>query len=150
MVATWLGRARAEFPSVVVPDAAFRAAWEARRAESGDAALHGVDLFLAVGCALGDPGALAAFEATHVARIASWLRERDPAIVDEVQQRVRDRVLIGGPSGEARIAGYSARGPLGAWLRVVALREHARLRRAASREPFDDLDQLDELLTSLG
>ncbi|MBL0218000.1 MAG: hypothetical protein IPQ07_29485 [Myxococcales bacterium] len=148
---TWLCRARAEFPAAVVPDAAFRDALEARlrdTPESTSAALHGLDLYLAVGCALGDPGALAAFETMHVARIPSWLGESDRQIVDEVRQRVRDRVLVGTPEAPPRIAGYSARGPLGAWLRVVALREHARLRRAASRERVDDIDQLDELTRS--
>lgn len=148
---TWLRRGRAEFPAAVVPDAAFRQAVEARlrdAAGGGPTELHGVDLYLAVGCALGDPGALAAFEALHVARIPTWLGEGDREVVDEVRQRVRDRVLVGTPEAPPRITGYSARGPLGAWLRVVALREHARLRRAASRERVDDIEQLDELTRS--
>lgn len=150
-VETWLRRGRAEFPSAVVSEAAFREAFEARLRqvpEGATDALHGLDLYLAVGCANGDPGALAIFEAVHVARIPTWLGEGDRQIVDEVCQRVRDRVLVGTKEAAPRIAGYSARGPLGAWLRVVALREHARLHRASSRERADDIEQLDELTRS--
>ncbi|MCE9579412.1 MAG: hypothetical protein K8W52_40190 [Deltaproteobacteria bacterium] len=143
---TWLGRARAELPTAIVPEAAFRAAYEARVAAAPE--LHATDLYLAVGCALGDPGAIQLLEAAHIARIPSWLDERDRTVVDEVQQRVRDRILVGAAGAAPRIAGYSAQGPLGAWVRVVALREHARLRRAASRERTDDIDELDELTRS--
>ena len=93
MVETWLRRARAAWPAVEVPDAAFRAAWAARQGD-GDPpgsvdALHGVDLYLAVGCALGDPGAVAAFEATHIARTACM--------------QARDRVLAAGVVDDVRL-----------------------------------------------
>jgi RNA polymerase sigma-70 factor (ECF subfamily) len=82
------------------------------------------DLYLACGCAAGDPAAHRAFDrvllavADYVARIDS-----SPSFADEVRQELRERLLSPRPNGAPpRIAEYRGDGPLGAWVRVAAVR----------------------------
>jgi RNA polymerase sigma-70 factor (ECF subfamily) len=91
--------------------------------------LHAVDLLLARRCAQGDRAAIARVEALYIARVGAWLGavESSASVLDEVRQRVRVRALAGDPP---KLSEYRGRGPLEAWLRVVALREHAEHYRA--------------------
>jgi RNA polymerase sigma-70 factor (ECF subfamily) len=91
---------------------------------------EGADLFLCCACAVGDPEALRAFaaEAMSVARSAISRIERDPDFVQETLQEVWDRLLVG---PDAKVAQYSGRGPLLAWVRVSATR--AALDRCRAR-----------------
>jgi RNA polymerase sigma-70 factor (ECF subfamily) len=67
-----------------------------------------------------------------VARINS-----SPVFADEVRQALRQRLLIG--EGRApRIAEYTGRGPLGAWVRVAAVRVALNLRTANKERPSRD------------
>lgn len=86
--------------------------------------LHAVELLLARRAAQADRAAVACIEAMFIARIGAWLGaiESNALVIDEVKQRVRVLVLSGAPP---KISEYRGRGPLGAWLRVIALREHA-------------------------
>lgn len=59
----------------------------------------------------------------------------DPSLIDEVAQQVREKLLV-----EKRLAGFTAEGPLGAWLRAVAVRLALNARRPGAREvPCADL-----------
>ncbi|HEY0190618.1 MAG TPA: sigma-70 family RNA polymerase sigma factor [Kofleriaceae bacterium] len=113
------------------------------------AAMHVTDLYLACGCADGDPAALAAFEASvgpmiDRAMIASGVAAAERADLGQV---VRQRLLVAPAAGGApRIAGYSARGSLAAWVRVVATREAARMLPRARREVSADDDLLARLI----
>jgi RNA polymerase sigma-70 factor len=86
-------------------------------------AAQAADCLLAWRCLCHDPAALAVFEKRHVAEVPGWLRrfQASPAQVDEVQQLLRERLFVAA-SGTPRIAAYDGRVPLGAWVRVVALR----------------------------
>lgn len=145
----WLRDGRLAHPDVALDDQAFQAAVAARPA-GDDAAVHGADLYLAVACARGEPAAVRRFERDHLAKVPRWLKlgAEGAEVVAEVAQRVAARVLVGADGAPPRIAQYTGRGPLWAWVRVVALREHARLRteraRTAGREVGDD-DALDQL-----
>jgi RNA polymerase sigma-70 factor (ECF subfamily) len=86
--------------------------------------------------------------------VGAWLgsREHDRAVIDEVKQRVRARALVARDGAPPRIADYAGRGPLGAWTRVIAIREHANLHRgtadgldAAIDRGGGGLDGLDDL-----
>lgn len=151
----WLAAARAAWPDVTVAEPTFRAAIDARLALGvAPGELCGADVYLAVACAQGDPAAVAHFERDHVARIASWLgaHERDQVVIDEVRQRVRARALAARDGAPPRVADFSGRGPLGAWVRVIALREHASLCRAtvdASDDELADLARTGELTPEL-
>ncbi|MFY2561773.1 sigma-70 family RNA polymerase sigma factor [Corallococcus terminator] len=81
------------------------------------------DLFLACACAEGLPMALAAFERHHMACLPSALAHMrlSATVLDEVRQRVRERLLVRTDSAP-RISEYSGRGTLANWVRVVSLR----------------------------
>lgn len=94
--------------------------------------IHVTDLYLAWACAEGDPAALAIFDREQLARVRTLARGSDPA---ELEQLVRVRLLIADAGGMARIRQYSGRGPLAAWLRMVATRLAIDLTRAARPGP---------------
>jgi RNA polymerase sigma-70 factor (ECF subfamily) len=56
--------------------------------------------------------------------------DSSPAFVDEVRQRLRVHLFVG---GQPKIAEYRGAGSLAAWVRVVALRLGQMLRRGARR-----------------
>jgi RNA polymerase sigma-70 factor (ECF subfamily) len=136
--------ARAAWPGVELT----RAAFDAAIAERGEGTLHATDVYLALGCAAGDPAALAAFEVQcgDTIRRATTASGATPAESDDLAQVVRQRLLVAPASGgPAKIVSYSGRGSLQAWVKVVATREAARMLPIARREPAladDDLARL--------
>ncbi len=105
--------------------------------EAGPAldALHAEDLYLACACAQGLPAACAAFDQQCLAQVPAWLSGRVPpgvlaALAEEVQQALRERLLVAGPGAAPRIARYGGRGRLAAWVRISALRMAVDLGRA--------------------
>ena len=110
---------------------AFVAALGERVGERELDGLHVADLYGADRCARGDATAIAWFERTCVATLGSALGRIDPspAFVDEIRQRVREKLLVAADPRGARIQEYAGRGPLGAWVRVVAVREALAARR---------------------
>lgn len=105
------------------------------------AAAHVADLYLAAACAVGDTGALTTIEAGPLREIADFVARIDaaPDFGAEVTQLVRQKILLAPGEGQRpKIAAYSGRGPLGGWIRVVAVRVALDLRR--SRGPALDQD----------
>ena len=90
--------------------------------------LHVSDLYLAWACEKGDETALAIFDGEYLPRVRALTRGTDPA---ELEQLVRVRLLIAEPGAAPRIRQYSGRGPLSAWVRMVATRLAIDLARAA-------------------
>jgi RNA polymerase sigma-70 factor, ECF subfamily len=82
--------------------------------------LQGADLYLACACAAGERAALLAFEQQVLRRVPSRLGSLPAATVDEVLQVLRQRLLLGRGETPPRIADYSGRGPLLAWVRIIA------------------------------
>jgi len=113
------------------------------------AALHGDDLFLACACAHAEPRALSEFRARYEGEVTAALsRLSEPrAFLDEVLQLLLMRSFV--PQGDRppKIAEYGGRGPLGAWVRVAAVRLAIDLRRRekkhSSSPPESMLDVLD-------
>jgi RNA polymerase sigma-70 factor, ECF subfamily len=96
-------------------------------------AAHFADVYLACGCSIGDRIALNVFEANYVRLIphqVGHLRVSSD-FGDEVQQRVRERLLIadGGVGSRPRIAQYSGQGPLAGFVRATAIRIALDLRQ---------------------
>ena len=89
------------------------------------------DLYLACGCAAGDPAALEAFERSVLSRVPVFVSRIDssPAFADDVRDQVRDALLIARRGKPAGIGRYSGAGELGGFVRVVALRIALQLRR---------------------
>jgi RNA polymerase sigma-70 factor (ECF subfamily) len=97
----------------------------------GDAAasaLHHGDFYLARACARRKIGAIAAFERVFLSQVPKYLGRMRPTagFVEEVQQRLREKLFVGPPP---KIGEYSGHGPLGAWVRVAALRTAIDLKR---------------------
>jgi RNA polymerase sigma-70 factor (ECF subfamily) len=136
-----LERARSAWPTVVLSDAVFVGYLAERAEEEGDPVttlrgVHAADLYLACGCAQGEPRAIAAFEERFVAPIEAQLTRSDalPTFSQELKQTLRERVLVAREGLLPRISSYNGRGPLGGWLRMVAARVAVDLRRKQKNE----------------
>jgi RNA polymerase sigma-70 factor, ECF subfamily len=104
--------------------------------------LHGADLFLACACLHSDETAWRELDRTHLARVAEFVGriDRSPAFADEVRQRLAEKLVHDADGGPAKLALYTGRGPLGAWLRVAAIREAQNAKRGPANKPGIDAD----------
>src|SRR4051812_35096985 len=102
--------ARAQFPEVRVPEAAFAAALQTR----GGASARAAELYLCVACEAGDPAALRTFDALYLSRVGSSVSRinASAAFADEVRQRLRERLFVGSQGSPARISTWSGVAPL--------------------------------------
>jgi RNA polymerase sigma-70 factor (ECF subfamily) len=127
---------RAAWPQIALDAEVFAADLARRLGKRPDlkdalVAIHAADLFLACACSCGIPEALAEFEREHLSRVPAFVRRIDPsgAFADDVVQSIRETFLMASAVGAGRIAGYSGRGALSNWVRVIAIRTALRLRR---------------------
>jgi RNA polymerase sigma-70 factor (ECF subfamily) len=74
--------------------------------------------------------------------------DAQPAFVDEALQRLRTSLLVG-DNAQPRLAMYAGRGPLRAWVGVVAARTALMMRRAQPRDILVDDDDWTETLTTI-
>lgn len=93
------------------------------------------DLYLAAACLAGDVAAIAAFDREYIsgARAAIQAIDASSAFVDEAVQRLRASLFVG-DTGAPRLALYSGRGPLRAWVGVAAARVALMMRRSQQRQ----------------
>jgi RNA polymerase sigma-70 factor, ECF subfamily len=135
---------RRAWPGVTLEREAFQAQMEARRADPETLGLRGSDLFLAAACAAGDPAAVRHFEHAFLAGIDRQVGKLalPDEQVEEARQLLRVKFLVGPEPG---IREYGGRGPLGAWVRVSAVRVALDLTRAARARP----QASDELLAAM-
>jgi len=117
--------------------------------QKGSLPAHLGELILAFAAARGNPEAVRAFEDLVASDVASAARRIDPtpAFVDEVRQAVRVRLLVAEPDGAPRIAGYTGRGPLRAWVSVAATRVALQLARSTRSVPTP-ADVLEDVVSS--
>ncbi len=140
-----LETAQAAWPDVQVPAEAF-CRHLAERLPNGTAPLaalgevRGQELYLACGCALGLPQALAAFDRDWMPQVLRALARIDsnPAAVEEIQQQLRQKLFVSHQGKRAKIADYTGRGSLAAWLRAAAIR--TALNQKAQRKPEIPID----------
>lgn len=154
-----LARCRQEWPDLDVPDTAFLAFLAERMPAGGPIvealqSLHASDLYLACGCALRQAAAHAALERSYLGEVQSYVGRIDgsAAFVDEVRQRLRERILLSEANGRPRIAEYTGKGALGAWLRAVSVRLALDLRRGAvnAAAPGEEEDEPAKLSAPVG
>ena len=128
----------AAWPGLPAPDAAF----EAHRADREPT--HVADLFLAYHAARGHPVAVAALDHLLDALRAPLRRTgATAAAVDELLADLPGDLIAPRSGAPPRLHGYAGRGPLGGWLRVIAVRALVERRRARGEVPDDELiDQL--------
>ena len=98
--------------------------------------MHTVDLHLAFACRQGEAAALERLEREHVATLGAAIGRVDSSVsfVDEIQQRVRTKLLVAEGEQPPKIAHYGGQGPLQTWIRVVAVREALSSVRAERRQ----------------
>jgi RNA polymerase sigma-70 factor (ECF subfamily) len=147
----------AAWPGLAVDTGGFLKHVAERIEESDDVisalrSIHGPDLYLAFGCASGAPRALAALEERFLPEVAGYIAQidRSPMFADEVRQTLRERLLVasraeGGAMQRPKIAEYTGRGALGAWLRVSSVRIALNMRRGVKREVASEGDKTPEL-----
>lgn len=120
--------------------------------EKGVDALHAEDLALVSAVLQGDARAMKLFEARMLRPAA---RASYPDDADELAQRLRQKLLLG---THPRLGEFAGRGPLLAWLRMVARREAIDLQRSSGRaretssepeEPLADLFASDPELNAI-
>lgn len=97
--------------------------------------LRGDDLVLALACARGNEAALRRFDAEILSQTDGALRrlQEDGSFVDEVKQRVRERLLVSKGGAEPKIKTYVGRGVLAGWVTVTAVRTAMSLLREQAR-----------------
>lgn len=127
--------AAAAWPRITVDRAVFVGHLRARLPE-GDIEralerLHGTDLFLACACLQKDAEAWRELDRTYLSRVGEFIGriDRAPSFADEMRQRLAEKLLHDPEGGPAKLALYTGRGPLGAWLRVAAIREAQNAKR---------------------
>lgn len=149
-----VSRARGAWPEVALPVAGFlrhvaRHLPADRELGAALGSLRVEDLYLAWGCAGGDPAALRAFEQQHLSRVPGYLRGmgRDPQWVDEVAQVLRTLLLLPGPDRPPRITEYGGRGALRGFVQVSAVRTaRSMLRRREERPGGAGEEELEQAL----
>ncbi|MET0406686.1 MAG: sigma-70 family RNA polymerase sigma factor [Cystobacter sp.] len=106
------------------------------------------DLYLACACVQGLAPAIEAFDKHYLSRlpgILGYLRQ-PAAVIDEVCQLTRVKLLVHTPEGPPRLNDYSGQGSLLSWVRITAVR--IALRVCASDKPSPD-EGVVEVLESL-
>jgi len=106
---------------------------------------RGADLYLAIACAAQMPPALSLFERTFLAAVPRQLGRvaLTPHEEDELRQQLRVKLLVG-PT--PKILEYKGSGPLGAWVRVCALRMALDFKTAPDVARRGDNEALDALV----
>jgi RNA polymerase sigma-70 factor, ECF subfamily len=98
--------------------------------------LHAADLYLACACMEQVPAALTAFQERFSTEVDQAVRKRKDTTLqpEELRQVLWEKLFVGRPGAPSKIANYSGRGPLGAWVRVAAVRTSLNLREQGARE----------------
>jgi len=130
---------RAAWPALVVPPDEFARAVAKHAVAAGSSEpvllpAHAADFYLAVACVIDAPQAAEALRTGPLAEVPRYVGSRAPT--DDVEQLVAIRLLVREGERPPRIAEYGGKGPLGAFVRVVATRIALNLQRR--REPRED------------
>lgn len=135
-----VSQARAAWRGVKLPDDVFIAHLASKlEVEPSAVTVEALDrlrvpeLFLACACARQDQVAIAHFENCYFSEIdAAWARfQALPLTLDDVRQRLREKLFLHDPPA---VAGYAGQGDLGGWLRAVALHLLVNISTRESRE----------------
>lgn len=104
------------------------------RSDESLASLHVADLHLACACLHGIEAAWKELDREHLSRIPQFVARIDasPSFADDVRQRLCAK-LVTTSEAPGRLSLYTGRGPLGAWLRVAAIREAQSAKRRSKK-----------------
>lgn len=135
-----LGTARAAWPGVSIEDEAFLRYLAEHLEPDADTAdllrLRIGDLFVACGCAAGDPASIRALESHCLLETRGALQRMrlTDAVIEDALQNVRRVVFAGDEVAPARIREYAGQGDIRGWLRVTAVRAALKVVRKGKRE----------------
>lgn len=112
--------------------------------------VHAADLLLAFACANHDRKAIDELERCHLVKIPDFVHriERSGPAAAEIQQIVRERLLVGTSKSGPKILEYAGRGSLGSWIRVVSIRVALEVVRSRKPEVHDDDATARDMVTS--
>jgi RNA polymerase sigma-70 factor (ECF subfamily) len=152
VLADLLRRGRLAWPELAVTDEAFAASVAVRVRDAARlldqlAALPADDLLLVAACAHGDGAAIQRFEERYFRAAHESLRRMrlDAAVLDDLLQRLRERLFVA-PAGQLpRICALVGGGDLGALVRIAAV----RLALNAARDDRRSDDDPEPLLARL-
>ncbi len=115
-------------------------------------ALHAADLSLALGCTLGLPAAMAAFDSEVLSQLGSFLtRLKQPAaFIEDLAQLLREQLYLGAGARPPKLLEYAGRGSLVNWLRVLSMRTAIDLLRKRTEILRDANEILEEVAETGG
>lgn len=109
------------------------------------ASLEFDDLYLAARCAEHDGEAIERLEVRCIQPLDGVIGRVDPSptFVDDIKQKVRTKLLLAEPGSAPRILAYAGRGPIDAWVRIIAVREAISEKRRSRHQLDSDPELLD-------
>jgi RNA polymerase sigma-70 factor (ECF subfamily) len=157
LLAASIAEARAAWPGIAI-DQKVWCRYLASRIDPADglsraiSALRVGDLYFACACALGHPGAVAAFHAQYLPMIQRELRRQrlSQGLREEVQQRLLMELLVSTPEAPPLITRFAGTGQLASWLRVVTARTAHKALHREKRTVLSDDERLAEELAEQG
>jgi RNA polymerase sigma-70 factor (ECF subfamily) len=131
-----LRAARAALPGVGELAAEARPSLELALAAGPLTAERAAEIYLCSACLAGDAAALRLLDERYLSALAPFLASIDPCadFSDEVRQQLRT-VLLAGAS--PKLSTFTGHGPLGAFLRVAAVRAGRKLQKRRAPERFE-------------
>jgi RNA polymerase sigma-70 factor (ECF subfamily) len=160
LVQAWEG-SQAQWPAVKLPAEPFVKHLAQRVPQASPttpiepllAQLSLAELYLACACLQRLPTALELFERHYLSKLPGLLRgpNQSEAMIEEICQIARVKILVSTPEGEPKIADYMGRGSLLGWVRVTTARIATKLRSAEKSSPHqDDVDAIARALPAPG
>lgn len=149
VLALRLAEARAAYPGVTLSDVEFvRFVTEKLGAGASLDALRTSELFLACACARHDPVAIAFLERETFAEIDAAHRRFPQAgiLLDDLRQRMREKLLFGAPPA---ILGYAGVGALRRWVRASVLNLLINIAQREMREQPTEVEVFDGVIGSM-
>jgi RNA polymerase sigma-70 factor, ECF subfamily len=151
---------RAQWPTVELPAETFVRHVAERLPEAGPdspiepllAQLSLAELYLACACLRGLPAAIALFERNYLAKLPGLIKgpKQPEAMIDDVCQLARVKLLVPTPESVPKIAEYTGRGALLSWVRVTTVRIAIKLQAGQKPAPDQDSDKIFEQLQTPG
>lgn len=155
----WEG-VRAQWPEVEMPAERFIRHLAERLPETGAEGqlvsrieqLSLPELYLACACVQGIAEATAAFDRHYLSRLPGMLGYlRQPAaIIDDICQLTRVKLLVHTPEGAPRLNGYTGQGSLLSWVQVIAKRIALRVCESNKLAPDESVVEVLESLPAPG
>jgi RNA polymerase sigma-70 factor (ECF subfamily) len=110
------------------------------------------ELYLACACVRGLPNAIKLFEHHYLAKLPAMLRgpKQPEAMLDDVCQLTRVKLLVTTPEGGPKLAEYTGRGALLSWVRVTAVRIAIKLQALEKPPPDKETEALFAALPAPG